>query len=166
MKAYRYNSKRREDRKFNRTGREKNPNNVKFYATSLKNAESYKEVYMNSGELDYVCDLEVVEIEANLFDMESGFESLEVYKLRKEENYNQMLNGYKEALNNAKTKKEKGYMIKAIEGLNDHSSYFSSQVKRTHFQMLSDFHYQDILIKELKEKGFNGYICEKEIALF
>ena len=77
--AYRYDAKQREDRDFNRTGREKNINAVRFYARSLEYAEKYKTIYDERGYEIYDCELETIEVNANLFDMERGYDSLNTF---------------------------------------------------------------------------------------
>ena len=79
MKAYRYNAKKREDRKFNNCGEEKNPNNVQFYATNLTYADRYKNVTSECGEVLYECELEIADIEnVNLFDMNANFQKQKI----------------------------------------------------------------------------------------
>ena len=71
MKAYRYNSEKRSDRRYNNCGAEKNPNAVKFYASTMDYANRYKNIYNEDGEVVAECTLEVVEVadDAKLFDM-------------------------------------------------------------------------------------------------
>src|SRR5690554_2065956 len=102
MKAYRYNSKSRNDRKFNTCGMEKNPNNLKFYASNLKYVENYKYVYMDCGEVLYECDLEIIEVDVEgLFDMNANFESLDTYKKHIDDVIGVMMRDYTHCLNNA-----------------------------------------------------------------
>ena len=67
MKAFRYNSTNREDRKFNTTGMEKNPNKLNYYASNLQYAEAYKYICNEEGDVLYECELETVEIETPAF---------------------------------------------------------------------------------------------------
>ena len=53
MKAFRYNAPKREDRKFNTTGMEKNPNKLNYYASNLQYAEAYK-LYVMKKETCYM----------------------------------------------------------------------------------------------------------------
>ena len=107
MKGYRYNAKQRTDRKFNTTGREKNPNNVRFFARTLEAAEPYRIIYDEDGFELYECELQVEEVEGNFFDMEANFRSLNTYKNYINEKVGRQLREYTEFLNNAKTAKEK-----------------------------------------------------------
>ena len=89
MKLYRYNAKNRSDRRFNTTGRENNPNAVKFYARSLDFAKKYETVYNEKGEELYKCELEVIDLDddAKLFDMSKFFQETRSYKVYVSEKY-------------------------------------------------------------------------------
>lgn len=76
MIGFGYNTKERTDRKFNTCGREKNPTKIRFFSTSLENAEPYRYVYWPDGDIAYECELQTEEIDAKLFDMEANFRSL------------------------------------------------------------------------------------------
>ena len=119
MKGYRYNAKQRTDRKFNTTGREKNPNNVRFFARTLEAAEPYRIIYDEDGFELYECELQVEEIEGNFFDMEANFRSLNTYKNYINEKVGRQRRDYTEFLNNAKTAKEKKHWSKAIADLDN-----------------------------------------------
>lgn len=109
MKVYRFNAKKRTDRKFNTTGREKNPNAVKFYAKSLEWAKQYETIYSRHGEEIYKCELEVTDLSDNLrlFDMAKFYNTTKAYKSFIFKDINTQLADYSLYLLNAKTKKEK-----------------------------------------------------------
>jgi hypothetical protein len=166
MKGYRYNAKQRTDRKFNTTGREKNPNNVRFFARTLEAAEPYRIIYDEDGFEMYECELQVEEVEGNFFDMEANFRSLETYKQYINAEVGMQLRDYTEFRNNAKTAKEKKHWSKAIADLDNRENELVFSLQHTNFQALSDFEYQNTLIAELTAAGFDGYITRDEIAIF
>lgn len=166
MKGYRYNAKQRTDRKFNTTGREKNPNNVRFFARTLEAAEPYRIIYDEDGFELYECELQVEEVEGNFFDMEANFRSLETYKQYINAEVGMQLRDYTEFRNNAKTAKEKKHWDKMIAELGNRENELISALQHTNFQALSDFEYQNTLIAELTAAGFDGYITRDEIAIF
>lgn len=166
MKGYRYNAKQRTDRKFNTTGREKNPNNVRFFARSLEAAEEYRYVYSEDGDIIYECELQVEEVEGNFFDMEANFRSLDTYKNYINAEVGMQLRDYTEFLNNAKTQKQKKHWEAQIANLANRESELVDRLKAFNFQSLSDFEYQNTLIAELTAAGFDGYITRDEIAIF
>jgi hypothetical protein len=167
MKAYRYNTINRSDRKYNTCGSEKNPNGIRFYAKSLEYAENYKTIYNEQGYEIYDCELEVVEVNANLFDMESNFKSLNVFKQYISELVNKELNDYRKFEAEAKSVKEKKMWGNMIEHtVNSRESELVKNLKANEFQALSDFERQNDLIAELKGLGFDGYETKNEIAIF
>lgn len=166
MKAYRYNTKKREDRKFNTTGREKNPNNVRFFARSLESAEPYRIVRDEEGFEMYECELQVEEVEGNFFDMEANFRSLDTYKNYINAEVGLQRRDYTEFLNNSKTAKDKKHWAKMIAELDNRENELIAALQRTNFQFLSDGENQNTLIAELSAAGFDGYITRDEIAIF
>ena len=166
MKGYRYNAKQRTDRKFNTTGREKNPNNVRFFARTLEAAEPYRIIYDEDGFELYECELQVEEVEGNFFDMEANFRSLETYKQYINAEVGMQLRDYTEFRNNAKTAKEKKHWDKMIAELDNREDELNSALPHSKFQALSDFENQNTLIAELTAAGFDGYITRDEIAIF
>lgn len=166
MKVYRYNTKKRTDRKFNTTGREKNPNNVRFFARSLESAEPYRIVRDEDGYEIYECELQVEEVEGNFFDMEANFRSLETYKQYINAEVGMQLRDYTEFRNNAKTAKDKKHWDKMIDELTGRENELVFSLQYTNFQALSDFEYQSTLIAELTAAGFDGYITRDEVAIF
>lgn len=167
MKAFRYNSKERTDRKFNRLGNEKNPNAVKFYARNMEYAENYRYIYTESGDLVYECDLEITEIEnVNLFDMAENFQSLNTYKKYIDEKIAIMLKDYNYYMNKATKVRERKMWAKKIDELKNEENNIISFLFSTEFQPLSDFDRQNELVAELKALGFDGYITNNEIAIF
>ena len=167
MRAYRYNTLKREDRKFNTTGIEKNPLNIKFYASSLEAAEAYRFVYFGDGDVNYECELEEVEIEANLFDMCSNFASLSTFDIWVNDQIEAQLKDYRQFLTDAKTKKEqKRWSVIIEDTVKNRKSELITMLNQVNFQYLSDFSYQPILVAELKALVFNGYKTCKEIAIF
>jgi hypothetical protein len=167
MKVFRYNSHNREDRKFNRCGREKNPMAVRFYATNLDYAERYRYIYNDDGELIYECELEVADIDTtNLFDMNAEFQSLNTYRKFIENWISVMRSDYNGYLNAAKTKSERKLWTKKIDELKDEEAHLIGQLNQQDFQQLSDFELQIDLVAELKSMGFTGYITKNEIAIF
>lgn len=164
--AYRYNAEKREDRKFNTTGKEKNPNAVKFYARSMAYAESYKTVYDNQGYKLYDATLEVVEVEANLFDMTQNFESLSTFTQWLNDIIGAMEADYTYFLHSAKTQKDKDLWENQLKGLDAYRVGRRDFLASNEFQALSDFNYQNLLVTELKQMGFEGYFTNNEIAIF
>lgn len=168
MKGFRYNAKERTDRKFNTCGREKNPMKIRFFATSLENAEPYRYVYWQDGDIAYECELQTEEINAKLFDMEANFRSLDTYKSYVAEKLSEMRKDYVANLEAASSKKSKKMWSEAIALIDNgkEEENFAEYLKRESFQMLSDFERQVSLVAELKSLGFEGYKTKKEIALF
>lgn len=166
MKGYRYNTKKREDRKFNTSGREKNPNNIRFFARSLESAEPYRIIRDEEGFEMYEGELQVEEVEGDFFDMEANFRSLETYKQYINAEVGMQLRDYTEFLNNAKTAKDKKHWNKMIDELDNRENELIAALQKTNFQFLSDGENQNTLIPELKSAGFDGYITRDEIAIF
>ena len=167
MKAFRYNAPKREDRKFNTTGMEKNPNKLNYYASNLQYAEAYKYICNEEGEVLYECELETVEIGAvNLFDMAKLYHTTEVYKTYINDKIGRQLKDYSRFLLEAKTKKDKKLWTAQIENLSSREEEIVRSLIANEFQALSDFEYQNILVAELKSKRFDGYFTANEIVLF
>lgn len=167
MKAYRFNAKKREDRKFNTTGQEKNPNRVAFYGKNLDYTKKYETVYDSyTYEELYKCTLEEVEVEANLFNMADNFKSLKTYKVFISEEISAQLSDYTKNRDNARTKKDAKMWQGFIDELVNREAELISQLRNEEFQQLSDFNYQNILIAEIKALGFDGYETKNEIAIF
>lgn len=168
MKAYRYNAKAREDRQFNNTGMEKNPNGLKYYSSNLEYVESYRYIYFEDGDVNYECDLEVVELSEgiNLFDMASDFRTLNTYTSYINSQIGTQLADYSFFLSSAKTKKEVALWTKEIEALKGREVELVKALVSNEFQQLSDFDLQNALVAELKAQGFEGYRTANEIVLF
>jgi hypothetical protein len=167
MKAFRYNAAKRQDRKFNNCGSEKNPNAVKYYATNMDYANNYKYIYATDGSINYECELEVSEIKENgLFNMAENFQTLEAYKMFIAKEINAQLSDYTRFMNNATKASERKMWAKQIEMLSARESELVINLKENEFQQLSDFELQNVLVAELKSKGFEGYITKNEIAIF
>lgn len=167
MKAYRYNSQKREDRKFNTCGREKNPNALKFYATNMTYADKYKFVYNEDGDVVYECQLEVVEVEnVNLFDMANNFKTLATYNNYIALQIGQQMRDYTRFMNNATKAKDRKMWANQIEALKVREQEIVSALFYKEFQQLSDFEIQNELLAELKSLGFEGYKTKNEIAIF
>ncbi len=165
--AYRYNSINRNDRGFNNCGIEKNPNAVKFYASSLEYAENYRFVMTDDGEIDYECKLEVVELSNNnLFDMNSNFRSLNTYSLYINNQIGKQMDDYTSFMNNSKTKKDRKFWSEQITELENRESEIIITLVNQEFQPLSDFDLQNNLVEELTSKGYKGYTTTNEIAIF
>lgn len=167
MKAYRYNALNRHDRQFNTTGREKNPNQMRFYAKSLEYADKYRVIYNDQGEELYQCELEIVELSnaLNLFDMEKHYITLDTYRLYIDAQIGKQRKDYTEYLNKAKTKSDRTLWADQLSQLDNREAELLSTLQMMHFQQLSDFEWQNILIAELKSLRFDGYHTHKEIAL-
>lgn len=167
MKAFRYNTENRTDRKYNTTGEEKNPNAVKFYASNMTYADGYKYIYSEDGEVIYECSLEVVEVDTtNLFDMASNFKTLSTYnKYIASEIGSQMID-YTRFMNDAKKASERKMWVNQIEQLKVRELELIENLTSLEFQPLSDYNIQNDLIAELKSKGFIGYTTVNEIAIF
>jgi len=160
MKAFRYNVENRNQRVFNQTGIEKNPNAIKFYATNMAYAEKYNEEGLE-------CTLEVSEVSTdNLFDMPNNFKSLDTYNTYIANKIGTQLRDYTRFMNESKKLKERKMWERQIEDLKNRENELISILEMTEFQSLSDFELQNDLVSELKSKGFNGYITKNEIAIF
>jgi hypothetical protein len=167
MKAYRYNSENRSDRKFNNCGKEKNPNAVKFYASNMEYANNYKFIYNEDGDVVSECTLEVVEIEnVNLFDMANNFKSLATYNNYIASEIGTQFRDYTRFMNNAKKASERKMWANQIEQLKNRENELISNLISNEFQPLSDFERQNELVAELKALGFDGYTTHNEIAIF
>lgn len=166
MKAYRYNTKKREDRKFNTSGREKNPNNIRFFARSLEAAEPYRIIRDEEGFEMYECELQVENTQGRFFEMERDFSSLNTYKMYIDAEIGGQLRDYTEFRNAAKTAKERKHWDKMIAELSNREAELVAALQRTNFQFLSDGELQHTLISELKAAGFDGYITRDEVAIF
>jgi hypothetical protein len=166
MKAYRYNTKKREDRKFNTSGREKNPNNIRFFARSLESAEPYRIIRDEEGFELYEGELQVEEVEGNFFDMEANFRSLDTYKNYISAEVGMQRRDYAEFRDAAKTAKDKKHWDKMIAELDNRENELIAALQKTNFQFLSDGENQSTLIPELTAAGFDGYITRDEIAIF
>ena len=167
MKAFRYNSENRSDRKYNNCGKEKNPNAVKFYASNMKYADNYKYIYSDAGYVVAECSLEVVEIEGvNLFDMANNFKSLSTYNNYIASEIGAQMRDYTRFMNNAKKASERKMWEKQIDALKNREQELISNLFCNEFQPLSDFERQNELVAELKAHGFDGYTTNNEIAIF
>ena len=167
MKAYRYNSEKREDRHFNNCGSEKNPNSVKFYATNLAYADKYKVIHTECGEVDYECALEVTEIEnVNLFDMTNNFKSLSSYSNYINKQISAQMKDYTKFMNNAQKASDRKMWAKQIDDLKNREQELISNLILNEFQTLSDYETQNELVSELKSLGFEGYVTKNEVAIF
>ena len=167
MKAFRYNSENRADRKYNTCGMEKNPNAVKFYASNMDYANNYKFIHNEDGEAISECSLEVVEIEdVNLFDMPNNFKSLSTYNNYIAYEIGAQMIDYTRFMNNAKKASERKMWANQIEQLKNRESELISNLISNEFQPLSDFDRQNELVAELKILGFDGYTTNNEIAIF
>lgn len=166
MKVFRYNSKKRSDRKYNNCGKEKNPNALKFYAKNLKYADRYKFIFNEDGEVIYKCNLEVIEIEnLNLFNMTKNFKSLATYQSYIASEIGTQLLDYKSFMNNAKKLSERKMWANQINGLKNREQELIRNLFCNEFQPLSDFEIQNELVFELKKLGFQGYITNNEIVV-
>jgi len=168
MTLYRYNARERSHRKFNNFGKEKNPNNFKFYAKNMGYAEEYKFIY-SYGEIWYECELEVKEInkdDINLFNLSENFKETKAYKKYISDEYNVRLRDYTRFLNEATDNSSRKMWEDNIKELDNLEEELTEKLKKSEFQMLSDFDLQNVLLDELKSLGFNGYETKNEIALF
>lgn len=167
MKAFRYNSEKREDRKFNNCGLEKNPNAVKFYASNMDYADNYKNISNADGEVVYECSLEVVEIEnVNLFDMAQNFKSLSTFNNYIAIQIGAQMRDYTRFMSDAKKASDRKMWAKQIDELKNREVELISNLVSNEFQPLSDFERQNELLAELKSLGFDGYYTKNEIAIF
>lgn len=167
MKAYRYNPKNRSHRRFNDCRKEKNPNAVKYYALSLEYAQAYKYIFTDSGDIDYECTLEVADIEnLNIFNMAENYKSLATYQNYIAAAIATMLKDYTYYLKKAKKATERKIWEKRIAEIANEEKSLESNLIQNEFQALSDFDWQNELIKELRSLGFNSYKTKNEIAIF
>ena len=167
MRAFRYNSNNRSDRKFNNCGREKNPNAIKFYTLNMSYANNYKYTYNEDGEVVEECSLEVVEIEnVKLFDMADNYRALATFNNYINSEIGIQKADYTRFMNNAKKASDRKLWAEQIDGLKNREQELISNLFRNEFQSLSDFEIQDELVNELKSLGFDGYTTKNEIAIF
>jgi hypothetical protein len=167
MKAYRYNTKNRSDRKFNNCGVEKNPNAIKFYATNMEYADNYKYIFNEEGEVILECDLEVVTIESvTLFDMAANFKTLATYSTYINAQIGAQMRDYTRFMNEAKKAADRKMWANQIDQLQNREEEIIANLFSNEFQPLSDFELQNQLVAELKALGFDGYTTENEIAIF
>ena len=167
MKAYRYNTKNRTDRKFNNIGFEKNPNAVKFYARSMQYADNYKYVYTEDGDIDYECELEIVTVPTvRLFDMNEAARTLSTYKNYVAKQVGRQFIDYTRFMNESKTARERKMWAAKLEELKGRENELWVALVNLEFQQLSDGEIQNELIAELKANGYEGYITRNEIAIF
>jgi len=167
MKAYRYKSENRSDRKYNNCGKEKNPNAVKCYASNMEYANNYNFIYNEDGDVVSECTLEVVEIEnVNLFDMANNFKSLATYNNYIASEIGAQLRDYTHFMNNAKKASDRKMWAKNIDDLKNREQELILNLFCNEFQPLSDFERQNELVAELKALGFDGYTTHNEIAIF
>lgn len=164
MKAYRYEARNRADRKFNTCGREKNPNAVKFFASNLEYAQNYRFATCAETGERYECQLIEAEIAVNLFDMQSGFRTLKAFAAFKAEQERISVENAKMLIKWEKKASERKKLQNIIE--NGVDLKVDAIVACNEFQDLSDFEFQNILVAELKEMGFDGYYTKNEIAIF
>lgn len=166
MKGFRYNAEKREDRKFNTCGEEKNPNQVKFYATNMAYAENYRYIHSEDGEVIAECTLEVMEIEnVKLFDMGANYSTLNAYRMVIDREIGAQLRAYTDYMNNAKKPKERKMWAAQIDALQNREAEIAKRLVSEEFQQLSDFQTQNVLVAELKAMGYDGYITQNEIAI-
>jgi hypothetical protein len=167
MKAFRYNSENRADRKYNNCGMEKNPNAVNFYASNMAYADNYKFIYSDAGEIIAECTLEVVEVEnANPFDMAQNFKLLTTYNNYIAFEIGAQMRDYTRFMNDAKKASERKMWANQIDQLKNREQELISDLFANEFQPLSDFARQNELVAELKSLGFDGYTTKNEIAIF
>lgn len=167
MKAYRFNTEKREDRKFNTTGKEKNPLNLKFYASNLEYAKKYQFIYNEDGEIISECSLEVVEIKnVNLFDMQNNYATLQSFNNYTESQVASMRKDYTYYLNKATKKSDIKLFQGFLNGLDAEKEKIAKQIESQEFQAISDFENQLVLVAELKSLGFQGYTTRNEIVIF
>jgi hypothetical protein len=167
MKAFRYNSENRADRKYNNCGTEKNPNAVKFYASNMAYATNYKFIYSDAGDVVAECSLEVVDVEnENIFDMAQNFKSLTTYNNYIASEIGVQMRDYNRFMNNAKKASERKMWANQIDQLKNREQELISNLFANEFQPLSDFARQNELVAELKSLGFDGYTTKNEIAIF
>jgi N-methylhydantoinase B/oxoprolinase/acetone carboxylase alpha subunit len=167
MQVYRYNTANRADRKFNTTGIEKNPNAVKFYAKSIEEAQNYRYIYNEDGDIIAECTLEVATVDGNFFDMAANFSSLNTYKKYVASIIEPQMIDYRNFLANATTAKARKMWEKNIAELEQSGI---ADINRTlaamEYQQLSDYDLQNDLIAELRALGFDGYTTKNEVAIF
>lgn len=155
MKGFRYNCKKREDRKFNTLGREKNPNGLKFYGKTMEYVNDYRFILDQNNEVAYECSLEIKEINnISLFDMENNFTSLSTFNLYVDQQVNIAQSN---ALFFAR--------VSGKKPVSTNLDQIKLSAKTMDFQNLSDFDIQNDLVAELKNLGFDGYETKNEIVL-
>lgn len=168
MKAYRYNSEKRSDRRYNNCGAEKNPQNVLFLAKNIEYSKKYQYIYDEDGTIAQECTLEVVEVadDAKLFDMGASFKELSTFNNYIAAEIGTQMRDYTRFMNESKNARERKMWVKAIANLEKREDELISTLKADEFQQLSDFSRQNELVAELKAAGFDGYVTKNEIAIF
>ena len=167
MKVFRYNTNNRNARKFNTTGREKNPNAVKFYAKSIEEAEKYRYIYNEDGDIVGECTLETATADGNFFDMAANFATLDTYKQYVASIIEPQKKDYERFLAESTTAKERKMWEKNIAELEQSGiEDINRSLKMLEYQQLSDYEIQNNLIAELRAMGFDGYTTTNEVAVF
>lgn len=165
--VFRYEAKKREDRLFNTTGKEKNPNNFQYYAKNKKYAENYKYIYTRDGDVLYECELKSKKVSTvGLFNMTENYKELQTYKDYIDKEVSVQRRDYTKFLNNAKTKSDKELWIRSLKELDNREKELTDILFNQEFQSLSDFERQNQLLKELRKKGYKGYFTKNELVLF
>ena len=166
MKVFRYNTNRT-NRKFNTTGREKNPNAVNFYAKSIKEAEKYRYTYNEDGDIIGECSLETTTVDGNFFDMAANFATLDTYQMYVASIIEPQKKDYERFLAESTTAKERKMWEKNIAELKQSGIQdINRSLEMMEYQQLSDYGIQNNLIAELRAMGFDGYTTNNEVAVF
>jgi hypothetical protein len=169
MKVFRYEAKNRTDRKYNNCGREKNPMQLKFWASNLDYAKKYQFIKDASGDVVYECELVTAEISADvkLFDMEVNFTTLKVYQDEVATQVASLRNIWAKEIEAAKTAKNRKFYQAKFDGVElDVITSLNRSLNMLDFQTLSDFENQFVLVAELKARGFDGYKTKNEVVIF
>lgn len=145
---------------------------ITYFATSLDFAKNPHVVPTVEGWDIFKVEPNAEEIKANLFDMENGFRDLEAVKKHISITMDGMRADYESGLDGAKTEKERKMWRGFIERIDNGEEWEERLVclKYHCFNGIggpdANLEYKADLVKELKAKGYDGYIGEKQIALF
>lgn len=172
----RYDVPDRKMRRYNSGSREKNPNKVDFWALNEGYAEEFNPEYLPTTKRE-------ADIEGRFFDMVNNYKQLEAYKqlvdnVKRDafETYNYTINS-KDINPSTKDDTAKQFKIRYLQNKDFVDSKGRVHPSAEHdvdrflqwgnFQGISDFGVQNILAKELKDLGYDGYYVDGvELAVF
>lgn len=176
--AIRYDVPDRTMRKFNTTGREKNPLRVEFWARNEKTADNYKDVYdidgfnlseLNKDNPNFQTTRTDGKISGKFLNLPEGYKKTKAYKdLENEWKRAYFRDAMSESMSKVgNTKKNQQSASKLFHSnMANLDKDISYNMLADDYASLSNFDRQNILAEELKDNGFDGYVTENEIAVF